>query len=115
MNISSVVIRTLPEHSEQLVEQFKASEVCEYYLHDETKIIVTIEGDGISEEIAKLKKIQKMNHVIAADMMYSYSEDELDREKDKIEKSDGINQWLNDTSKDAGLINYAGDLRKKNL
>lgn len=113
MNISSIVIRTLPEHSEQLVELLKKSEVCEYYLHDETKIIVAIEGEGISEEIGKLKILQKMEHVIAADMMYSYSEDELDREKDKIEKSDGINPWLNDNREDAGLINYAGDLKKK--
>ncbi|MPQ45591.1 nitrate reductase [Marinifilum sp. N1E240] len=113
MNISSIVIRSLAEHSENLVALLKESDLCEYHLHDETKIIVTIEGEGISEEIAKLKKIQKMDHVISADMMYSYSEDELDREKDKIEKSDGINQWLNDKSKDAGLINYAGDLKKK--
>ncbi len=113
MNISSVVIRTLPEHSQKMVEVFKKSELCEYYLHDVTKIIVAIEGEDISEEIAKLKKLQKMDHVISADMMYSYSEDELEKEKDKIEKSDGINQWLNDNSKDAGLINYAGDLKKK--
>ena len=113
MNISSIVIRTLPEHSENLVSELKKSEICDYYLHDETKIIVTIEGEGISEEIAKLKQIQKMDHVIAADMMYSYSEDELDREKDKIEKSDGIKPWLNDNSDEAGLISYAGDLKKK--
>lgn len=113
MNISSIVIRTLPEHSEKLVSELKKSEVCDYYLHDETKIIVTIEGEGISEEIAKLKKLQKLDHVISADMMYSYSEDELDREKDKIEKSDGIKPWLNDTSDEAGLIGYAGDLKKK--
>lgn len=113
MNISSIVIRVAQEHCEALVEKIKASDICDYYLHDETKIIATIEGEGISEEIAKLKKIQKMDHVISADMMYSYSEDELDREKDKIEKSDEIRPWLNDNSKDAGLISYAGDLKKK--
>jgi len=113
MNISSVVIRILPEHCETMVEKLQASDLCDYFMHDETKIIVTIEGEDISEEIAKLKKIQKMEHVISADMMYSYSEDELDKEKDKIEKSGDINEWLNDTSKNAGLINYAGDLKKK--
>ena len=113
MNISSIVIRTLPEHSQKMVEVFKKSELCEYYLHDETKIIVAIEGEVISEEMAKLKKLQKMDHVIAADMMYSYSEDELEKEKDKIEKSGDVNQWLNDSSENAGLIRYAGDLKKK--
>ena len=115
MNISSIVIRSLAEYTEQLVAALKKSDVCDYHLHDETKIIVTIEGDGISEEIAKLKKIQAMEHVISADMMYSYSEEELDKEKDKIEKSDGIKPWLNDNRDDAGLISYAGDLKKKNL
>ena len=41
------------------------------------------------------------------------SEDELEKEKDKIEKSGDINEWLNDSGKDAGLISYAGDLKKK--
>ena len=113
MNISSIVIRVLPEYCEALVAELKVSDYCDYFMHDETKIIVAIEGEDISEEIAKLKKIQKMKHVIAADMMYSYSEDELEKEKDKIQKSGDINQWLNDTSENAGLIRYAGDLKKK--
>lgn len=113
MNISSIVIRVLPEYCERLVAELKNSEICDYFLHDETKIIVAIEGEDISEEITKLKQIQKMKHVIAADMMYSYSEDELEKEKDKIEKSGDINQWLNDTNENAGLIRYAGDLKKK--
>lgn len=112
MNISSIVIRVLPEHCESTLIKIKASDVCDYFMHDETKIIVTIEGEDISEEIAKLKKIQEMEHVITANMMYSYSEDELNQEKDKIEKSNDINEWLNDTSQNAGLINYAGDLKK---
>lgn len=115
MNISSVVVRVLPENTEHLVGQLKDSDLCDYHLHDEGKIIVTIEGEGISEEIAKLKKIQAMKNVLSADMMYSYSEDELDQERDKIDKSDGIKPWLNDSSKDAGLINYDGDLKKKKL
>lgn len=113
MNISSIVIQVLPEHCKSTLELIKTSAVCDYFMHDETKIIVTIEGEDISEEIGKLKKIQKMDHVISADMMYSYSEDELDKEKDKIEKSGDINEWLNDTSQNAGLISYAGDLKKK--
>ncbi len=113
MNISSIVIQVLPEYCKSTVELIKASDVCDYFMHDETKIIVTIEGEDVSEEIRKLKQIQKMDHVISADMMYSYSEDELEKEKDKIEKSGDINEWLNDTGQDARLIRYAGDLKKK--
>ncbi len=113
MNISSIVIQVLPEYCKSTLELIKSSELCDYFMHDETKIIVTIEGEDISEEIGKLKQIQKIDHVISADMMYSYSEDELEKEKDKIEKSGNINEWLNDTNQNAGLINYAGDLKKK--
>lgn len=113
MNISSIVVRVLPKYCESTVEALKSCELCDYFMHDETKIIVTIDGEDISEEIGKLKQIQKMNHVISADMMYSYSEDELEKEKDKIEKSGDINEWLNDASENAGLMSYAGDLKKK--
>ena len=115
MNISSIVVRASAEHIEQLVEELKKSDLCDYHLHEDGKIIVTIEGEGISEEIAKLKQIQAMKYVVSADLMYSYSEEELDKEKDKIEKSDGIKAWLNDNSKDAGLISYSGDLKSKKL
>ncbi len=113
MNISSIVIQVLPEYCNSIIEIIKASDICDYFMHDETKIIVTIEGEDVSEEIGKLNQIQKVDYVISADMMYSYSEEELEKEKDKIEKSGNINEWLNDTNQNAGLINYAGDLKKK--
>jgi nitrate reductase NapD len=115
MNISSIAVRVLPENTEHLVGILKNSKLCDYHLHDEGRIIVTIEGDGIDEEISKLRQIQKMDLVLSADLMYSYSEDELDQERDKIEKSNEVKPWLNDNSKDAGLINYSGDLKKKKL
>ena len=37
------------------------------------KIVVTIEGANIDEEMSKMKKIEQIPHVICADMMMAYS------------------------------------------
>ena len=73
MNVSSIVVQAPSKYIDELVEDFKNSELCEYHLHDKEKgkIIVTIEGKDVGEEIEKLVKIQEMSKVMAADMMMS--------------------------------------------
>lgn len=117
MNVSSIVVQALPQYIEGLVAQFQTSELCDYHFHDREKgkIIITIEGDGISEEIAKLKQIEKFAHVISADMMMAYSEDELNEERDKLESKVNIPSMLNDESIQAENIVYNGDLKKKEI
>ena len=46
-------------------------------------------------------------------MMYSYSEDELDELKTKLENTDKIPDWLNDDNVRAEDIKYHGDLKKR--
>jgi len=112
MNISSVIIRVSPGHLETLLEHLRSTGICEVHLHDEKgRIIVTIEGAGADEEVARLKKIQAMPHVVSADMVYAYSEEELEREKEKMEKKNEIPEWLNDDKVKAEDIRYKGDLR----
>jgi nitrate reductase NapAB chaperone NapD len=54
------------------------SGLCEVHFHDQKgKIIVTIEGGNISEEMKKMKAIQNMPGVLSADLAYSYSENEM--------------------------------------
>jgi nitrate reductase NapD len=78
MNISSIVVKTGPEKMTGLVESLKNSGLCEVHFHDQTgKIIVTIEGENISEEMKKMKAIQNMPDVLSADLAYSYSENEM--------------------------------------
>ena len=115
MNLSSIVIQTKTEHLNEVLETVKESEICEYHLHDKKgHIIVTIEGKGTDEEISKIRAIEKIPHVISADMVFAYSEDELEQERDKLEKSDiNIPNWLNDPDAKASDINYGGDLKKK--
>lgn len=117
MNVSSIVVQARPEYIDGLVEAFKSSDLCDYHFHDKEKgkIIITIEGEGVTEEIAKLKQIEKFPHVIAADMMMAYSEDELEAERDKIEVERKIPAILLDDNIRAEDIVYHGDLKKKDI
>ncbi len=118
MNISSIVVQTRPEHLESVLEEIKSCGACEYHFHDEKgRIIVTIEGEDVSEELEKLKVIEKIPHVIAADMQMSYSEDELDRHIKVLENADAVPKVLDqDTTKiDPATVVYNGDLKKKDI
>lgn len=115
MNISSIVVQVRSEYIDEVVNTLKESDFCDYHFHDKSigKIIVTVEGENISEEIAKVKKIQAVPHIIAADMMMAYSEDELERERSKLETGPNVPEMLNDDTIRAEDIVYNGDLKKK--
>lgn len=114
MNISSIVVLTSPEFTEGVVDDLKNSGLCDYHLHDELgRIIITIEGESISDEMAKLKIIETMPHVIAANMQMSYTEDELEENKALIEKNAVVADILNDENVLAQEIVYHGDLKRK--
>lgn len=115
MNISSIVIQVKSEFIDDVVRACEASDFCDYHFHDaeKGKIIVTIEGEGIEEEMAKMKKIQAIPHVICADMMMAYSEEELDAEREKLDASGVIPEILNDDNVKLEDIIYRGDLKKK--
>lgn len=113
MNLSSIVVQTKPEHLEEVLDAIKSSNDFEYHLHDEKgRIIVTIEGKDTGEEISKLKNLQALPHVISAEMVFAYSEDELEQERQKLESSkDNIPDWLNDPDAPMKDIKYGGDLK----
>jgi len=115
VNISSIVLQAKPEHIDAIVKVCQESDFCDYHFHDATigKIIVTVEGENIDEEMQKMKKIQAIPHVICADMMMAYSEDELEAERLKLESNDAIPAILNDDNVKLEDIIYRGDLKKK--
>jgi len=116
MNISSIVVQTVPKYLDEVVESLKSCEVCDYHMHDEKgRIIITIEGNGVKEELEKLRVIEAIPHVIAADMQMAYSEDELDEHMEVINNADAVPKMLNDDSLDVDKIIYRGDLKKKDL
>jgi len=117
MNISSIVVQALPKHIDNLVDLFKKEDYVDYHLHDKDKgkIIVTVEGKGVEEEIKKLVKIQQLPHVIAVDMMMTYQEDQLDEEIKNLELQDPVPALLKETDIDVRDVVYNGDLKKKDF
>lgn len=87
MNISGVVVKTTPEHLDQVMDDLKASGLCEIHFHDETGlIIVTVEGEGSGEEVKKMREIMDLPHVLCADLAYSCSEDEMEGNPGRLER-----------------------------
>ncbi len=117
MNISSIVVQCKSENFDKVKKWCEDSEICDYHFGDKEKgkIIVTIEGKDVSEEIEKLKQIQVAPYVIAADMMMTYQEDMLDEEIKNLQQQDPVPEFLNDPNTRAEDIVYNGDLKKKIL
>jgi nitrate reductase NapD len=79
MNISSIVIKTLPENLETLKTCLAESGLCDVHFSDELgRIIVTVEGDDNEDETKKLKAIQKLPQVVSADFSYTYADEDPD-------------------------------------
>ena len=114
MTLSSVVVQTRLEFLEEVISSLKEKkDLCEYHIHDaKWRIIITVEGESTDEEINKLGHIQKLPHIISAEMMYSYSEDELEKLKENVGGTTHPD-WLNKNSIDAKDIVYHGDLKKR--
>ena len=50
MNISSIVVQTLPKYLDSVIENLKKSGVCDYHMHDEKgRMIITIDGKNVEE------------------------------------------------------------------
>ena len=114
MNISSIVVKTVPKYLDEVVQALKDCEECDYHMHDEKgRVIITIEGEGVAEELEKLRVIEAIPHVITADMQMAYSEDELDAHMEVIENGDAVPKVLNDDSIKVTDMVYNGDLKKK--
>ena len=116
MNVSSIVVQTIPKFLDEVVQSLKDCEVCDYHLHDEKgRVIITIEGEGVAEELEKLRVVEAIPHVIAADMQMAYSEDELDAHMEVINNQDVVPKMLNDDDIKVKDIVYNGDLKDKDL
>ena len=116
MNISSIVVQTLPKYLDSVIENLKKSGVCDYHMHDEKgRIIITIEGKTVEEELKKLKVIEAIPYVSSADMQMSYSEEELANHMEVLENADLVPKVLNDKDIKVEDIVYRGDLKRKDL
>jgi len=60
-------------------------------------------------------EVQIIQDVIAADMMMTYQEDQLDEEVRKLDAEEVVPEMLNDGNMDPSKILYNGDLKKKDI
>jgi len=113
MNISSIIVKTLPKNYDAVWLNLQESNLCEVHFGDKNKgiIIVTIEGESVEEEIDKLIQIENMPFIISAQMHMSYCEEELDKLKENIDINKTIKE-INEEKK-AEEINYFGSLKNK--
>jgi len=113
MNISSIIVKTLPKNYDAVWLNLQESNLCEVHFGDKNKgiIIVTIEGESVEEEIDKLTQIENMPFIISAQMHMSYCEEELDKLKENIDINKTIKE-INEEKK-AEEINYFGSLKNK--
>ena len=85
MNVSSIVVKTDQEHLQEVMDNINAIDLCEVHFNDdEGKIVVTIEGENIDEQMNRMKKIQALPNVISANLSYSYTEEEAAAGLDQI-------------------------------
>jgi len=115
MNVSGIIVQTEKDRVDEVISALRRGSLCDVFFHDsQGRIIVTIEGEGIEEEIRKLRQLKKIPHVISADLAYAYSEEELDQARERFEKRGGdVPDILNDDTVRAEEIVYHGDLKRK--
>ncbi len=114
MNVSSIVVKTAPKYIDEVVQSLKDCEVCDYHMHDgQGRIIITIEGENVAEELEKLRVIEAIPHVVTADVQMSYSEDELDAHMEVIEGGNAVPKMLDDENVNIASMKYNGDLKTK--
>jgi nitrate reductase NapD len=113
MNISSIIVKTLPKNFDEVMQHLKDSNICDIHFNEKEKgiIIVTIEGKNVEEEIEKVRMLEALPKVISADMHMSYCEDELEEMKKDID----FNKAVEDINSDKPIeeINYFGSLKGK--
>ena len=89
MNVSSIVVTASKEHFQDVMDTINAMEFCEVHFFDaQGKMVVTIEGASIDEQMERMKKIQNTPSVLSANLAYTYCEDEIAASFDRIGNED---------------------------
>ena len=66
---------------------FRLYDLCEVHFKDlDGRIVVTIEGESIDEQMKSLGLIQNTPEVLSANLMFSYCEEELTEALEQIDQ-----------------------------
>ncbi|MEN8202055.1 MAG: chaperone NapD [Bacteroidota bacterium] len=111
MNISSLIVMAAEGAAEGIINEIRSISGCEVPVSENNKLIVSLECDNIESASGKMKQIERIDGVIAARFVYSYSEEELDAARHNIELSEDFPEWLNRENIKAKEIPYSGRLK----
>ncbi len=80
MNLSSIVVLTTQPYFETTVSELTTIAGVQVHYCDaqSNRIIVTQEADSTSNEMEGLQRIKSLPHVVMAEMVYHYSEENTD-------------------------------------
>ncbi|MEO5356349.1 MAG: chaperone NapD [Nitrospirae bacterium YQR-1] len=74
MDISGLVVKTAPEHLDEVLRTLGLLQWCDIHFKDESgKIVITIESSSNDETIKKMKEIIDIKNVASADLAYAYT------------------------------------------
>lgn len=87
MNVSSIVVTTSPEHIKGVIDMINSYDLCEVHFKDaDGRIVLTVEGENIDEQMKSLGTIQNIPEVLNANLMFSYCEEELIEALEQIDQ-----------------------------
>lgn len=78
MNISGIMVTALPEHVAEVAQSLSALQGVEVFQTDVAsgKLVVVQEAASVGEEVEGFKRIRAVPHVIAADLVQHYFEED---------------------------------------
>jgi periplasmic nitrate reductase NapD len=78
MNISGIMVTALPEHVAEVAQSLSALQGLEVFQTDVAsgKLVVVQEAASVGEEVEGFKRIRAVPHVIAADLVQHYFEED---------------------------------------
>ena len=78
MNISGIMVTALPEHVAEVAQSLSALHGLEVFQADVAsgKLVVVQEAGSVGEEVEGFKRIRAVTHVIAADLVQHYFEED---------------------------------------
>ena len=78
MNISGIVVTALPEHFAEVTQSLSALQGLVVFQADVAsgKLVVVQEAASVGEEVEGFKRIRALPHVIAADLVQHYFEED---------------------------------------
>jgi nitrate reductase NapD len=77
MNLSGVLVIVPPEHLNEVVADLAALQGVDVHHTDPAsgRVVVTLEGETVGDEVELLKRVKALAHVALAEMVYHHFEE----------------------------------------